>query len=95
MSPFPAGDHKAATNKQDSNETQITKKKIHKRITALERSVRKLMEGSNMFNLYEEGTPLMVLATIESFESLFSISYGFEHIRLCLVVFVKIQFIAI
>ena len=53
VSPFQAGSHKAARNRQDSmtdtHETQITKK-IHKRSTDLERSVKKLLEGSNMFD---------------------------------------------
>ena len=40
--------------------TQITSK-IHKRITALERSVRKLLEGSNMF----DGTNLTLIADVD------------------------------
>ena len=49
---FPAGDHKAAIIRQENmtvkHETQITKR-IHKRSTTLERSV-KLLEGFNMFD---------------------------------------------
>ena len=49
---FPVGDHKDAMNRQDSitdkHETHITEM-IHKRSTPLERSVRKLPEGLNMF----------------------------------------------
>ena len=52
MKASPAGDQKATANSQDSmtykHKTQITKR-IHKRSTALERSVRKLLEGLNMF----------------------------------------------
>ena len=51
-SPFPTGDHKAAvqgTDKTVWHETQITKR-IHKRSTAMERSVRKLLEILNMFD---------------------------------------------
>ena len=59
-SPLPAGDQKAAWKRHDSmtdkDETQITKR-IHKRSTALERSVRKLLEGLNMF----DGTNLSLL----------------------------------
>ena len=55
VSPFPAGDHSAERNRQDSviktsvKETETTKR-IHKRSTALERSV-KITGGLNMFNL--------------------------------------------
>ena len=46
--PFPTGDHKAARNRQYSitnkHETHITKR-IHKRSTALERSVKTNTEG--------------------------------------------------
>ena len=46
--PFPTGDHKAARNRQnsitDKHETHITKR-IHKRSTALERSVKTNTEG--------------------------------------------------
>ena len=53
MTFFPAGVHKAASNRQDSmsdkHETQITKR-IHKRSTALERSIKKILEDLNMFD---------------------------------------------
>ena len=53
VNPFPAGDHKAARNRQDSitdiPETQITKR-TPKRSTALERSVRTFLEGLNIFD---------------------------------------------
>ena len=43
VSPFPAGDHKASINrraqKHNKNKTEITKM-VHKRSTALERSVK-------------------------------------------------------
>ena len=52
VSPLLAGDHKVVRNRQDSvtdkHETQITKR-IHKRSSALEQSVRKILEGLNMF----------------------------------------------
>ena len=51
VSPFPAGDHKAARNRHDSmtekHEIQITKM-IHKRNTTFERLVRKLTKDLNM-----------------------------------------------
>ena len=41
VSPFPAGDHKAAMNRRNSIKTQDTiTQMIHKRSTALERSVK-------------------------------------------------------
>ena len=40
-SPFPAGDHKAARNRQDSITKKNKTKRIHKRSTPLERSVEK------------------------------------------------------
>ena len=43
VSPFPAGDHKAARNRQTSTKYKC-KKKIHKRSTALERPVRKVIK---------------------------------------------------
>ena len=50
VNPFSTGDHKATTNikrKNDKHETKITKM-IHKRSTALERSVKNiLLEGLN------------------------------------------------
>ena len=53
VSPFLVGDHKATRNRQDSmtdkHETQITKR-TNKRSTTLERSVRKLLEGFNMYD---------------------------------------------
>ena len=49
VSIFLAGDHNAAKNGQDRHETQITKL-IHKRSTALEHSVKNLLEGLNMFD---------------------------------------------
>ena len=48
VSPFPAVDHKAARNRQDKQDTQITKRS-YKTSTALERSVRKLLEDLSMF----------------------------------------------
>ena len=51
VSPFPAGDHKAERNRQDSMaKTNTINKNIHNRSTALERSVRKLLEGLNYFH---------------------------------------------
>ena len=54
ISPFPACDHKAARNRQNSIIKTYVKHKqrrrIHKRNTALERSVKQLLEGLNMFN---------------------------------------------
>ena len=53
VSPFPAGDYKAGRNRHDSmtdkHDTYITKK-IHKRSTALEWSVRKLLKDLNIIN---------------------------------------------
>ena len=42
VSPFPAGDHKAHINRraQSKHKTEKNTKKIHKRSTALERSVK-------------------------------------------------------
>ena len=56
--PFPEEDHKAVRNRQDNN-TKIAKR-IHKRSTALERSVRKLLEGLNMF----DGTKLALISDV-------------------------------
>ena len=53
VSPFPAGDHKAARNIQDS---MANYKRIHKR----SRSVRKLLEGFNMF----DGTNLTLISDV-------------------------------
>ena len=51
--PFPTGDHKAARSRLDSmtdkRETQITER-IHKRSSALERSIRKLLKRLNIFD---------------------------------------------
>ena len=50
VSPFPAGDHKAAMNRQESMTNKKLKitKRIHKRSIALERSVKIfLLEGVN------------------------------------------------
>ena len=52
VSYFPAGDHKTQRSRRDSkdkHETQITKS-IHKRGTALEWAIRKLLDGLNMFH---------------------------------------------
>ena len=53
VSPFPAGDHKTARNRQDSmtKTKHKYKKKIRKRSTALERLVRKLLEVLNMITV--------------------------------------------
>ena len=48
--PFPAGDHQAVRYDKDKHETQITKM-IHKTSTALEQSVRKFLEGLNIFTV--------------------------------------------
>ena len=46
VSPFPAGDHKAHINRCiQRNSKHKTKKKIHKRSTALERSVKYFIGG--------------------------------------------------
>ena len=53
ITPFPAGDHKAAINTQDSMSSKHEKhisKRIHKRSTALERSIKKILEDLNMFD---------------------------------------------
>ena len=51
VSPFPAGDHKAARNRQNSmTNTNPNNKKDPQKITTLERSVRQLLEGLNMFH---------------------------------------------
>ena len=55
VSTFPAGDHKAAMNG-----TQITKKNPPKS-TILERSVRQLLEGFNMF----DDTNLILIADVD------------------------------
>ena len=48
-SPFPTGHHKADRNKYNSQaKTNTITKKIHKRSTAFERSVRKLLEGYSL-----------------------------------------------
>ena len=61
---FPADDHRAARNRSDSmtdkHETQIIKR-IHKRSTALERSVSKLLEGLNIF----DGTNLTLISDVD------------------------------
>ena len=53
VSPFPAGDHKAHINRytqrHSKHKTEKTLK-IHKRSTALERSVKNFLEGLNWFN---------------------------------------------
>ena len=49
VSPFPAGDHKAVRNKQDSNNKDKDKIQIHKRSTASEQSVKYFFCGSFMF----------------------------------------------
>ena len=50
-SPFPAGDHKAHINRRPQRHskhiTEQNTQSIHKRSTALERSVKKLLEGLN------------------------------------------------
>ena len=47
VGPFPAGDHKAAMNRQENktNTKNINNKKIHRRSTALERSVKNTFTG--------------------------------------------------
>ena len=54
VSPFPADDHKAARNRQDSITKTITKhkykKRIHKNSNSLEQSVGKLLESLNIFH---------------------------------------------
>ena len=45
VSPFPAGDHKTHVNKDIANTRQKKHKKIHKRSTALERSVKYFTGG--------------------------------------------------
>ena len=64
LRPFPADYHRAARNRSDSmtdkHETQIIKR-IHKRSTALERSVRKLLEGLNIF----DGTNLTLISDVD------------------------------
>ena len=60
VSPFPAGDHKVARNRQDSMTDKYEThkaKKIHKTNTTLERSLRKLLEDFNMF----DGTNLTLI----------------------------------
>ena len=70
VSPFPAGDHKAARNRQDimtdKNETQITNR-MHKRSTALERSVTKPLEGLNKF----DGISLAHISDVEQDKLMF------------------------
>ena len=68
--PYPAGDHKYAMNRhdQDEHETQIhVTKKIHKRISALQRSVRKLLEGLNTF----DGTTLTIISDVDQDKYIF------------------------
>ena len=60
VSPFPAGDHKAARNRHDSV-TRTNMKRIHKRCTTAEWSAKKSLEGLNMFN----GTNLTGLRHID------------------------------
>ena len=54
VSPFSAGGHKDARNRQNSIIKTCVKHKqrrrVHKRSTALERSVKQLLEGLNVFN---------------------------------------------
>ena len=63
-SAFPASNHKAARNCQDSmtdkHETQLTKR-IHIRSYALERSVWKLLESFRMF----DGTNLTLISDVD------------------------------
>ena len=59
VNPVQSGDHKAARNKQDSlynlqrQERNTITKRIHKRSTALEWSVRQLLEGLNIPNRFQ------------------------------------------
>ena len=54
VSPFPAGDHNAHINRRaqrhSKHKTEKKTLKIHKRSTALERSVKYLLEGLNQYN---------------------------------------------
>ena len=53
VSPFPAGDHKEHTNRRTQRHSKYkteNTQNIHKRSTALERSVNILLEGLNRFN---------------------------------------------
>ena len=52
ISPFQAGDHKAAMNRQDCMTDTKDKKRIHKRSTALERSVL-FSVGLKLVSLYQ------------------------------------------
>ena len=50
VSPFPLGDHKTAMNRRQSLKNTQKNQMIHKRSTALERSVKNiLLEGLNPF----------------------------------------------
>ena len=57
---FPAGDHKASRNGQDSI-TKTIIERIQKRRTALERSIKQLLEGLNMFN----STNLNIMSVVD------------------------------
>ena len=64
VSPFPAGDHKVARNRQDSMTDKYEThkaKKIHKTSTTLERSLRKLLEDFYML----DGTNLTLIFDVD------------------------------
>ena len=66
VSHFTAGDYKAAWNRHDSMTKTHTKhncitKRAHKRSTALQRSIRKLLEGLNIF----DGTSLTLISGVD------------------------------
>ena len=67
---FPAGDHKAPSNRQDSM-ANTSNKMIHKISTTLERSVRKLLEGLNIFG----GTNLTPISDVDQGTYMFGSSY--------------------
>ena len=70
VSPFPAGDHKAQLNRRahrhNKHKTDYKNKKIHKRSTALERSV-KYFTGVNIYIFFAPEYGLMLALGKELF----------------------------
>ena len=77
---FPAGDHMAARNRQD-RDANTNNRRIHKISTAFERSVRKLLEGLNIF----DGTNLTPISNEDQdsymFDNLKSNLDNYQHYK--------------
>ena len=68
VSPFPAGDHNAARNRQDGMTRNTNNKKDPQKSIALKRSTRKLLEDLNMF----DGTNLTLISDVDQDREMFS-----------------------